>query len=44
MKKKLYLKPSVEVVILKQTGMLMTSGLVDATMTGTWEEETIPAP
>ena len=44
MKKKMYLKPSVEVVVLKQAGMLMTSGNVDATISGTWEEETIPAP
>ena len=26
MKKKQYLKPSIEVVVLKQAGMLMTSG------------------
>ena len=44
MKKKMYLKPSIEVVVLKQAGMLMTSGLVDATMDGTWTEETITAP
>ena len=41
MKKKEYEKPSVEVVVLKQTGMLMTSGNVNATMNGTWEEEDI---
>jgi hypothetical protein len=41
MKKKMYLKPSIEVVVLKQAGMLMTSGDVDATMTGTWTEDTI---
>ena len=41
MKKKQYEKPSIEVVVLKQTGMLMTSGQVDATMDGTWTEETI---
>ena len=41
MKKKMYLKPSIEVVVLKQSGMLMTSGDVDATMTGTWTEDTI---
>lgn len=41
MKKKEYEKPSVEVVELKQTGMLMTSGQVNATMNGTWEEEDI---
>ena len=44
MKKKMYLKPSIEVVVLKQAGMLMTSGLVAATMDGTWTEETITAP
>lgn len=44
MKKKQYLKPSIEVVVLKQAGMLMTSGNVNATMDGTWTEETIPAP
>ena len=41
MKKKMYLKPSIEVVVLKQAGMLMMSGDVDATMTGTWTEDTI---
>jgi hypothetical protein len=41
MKRKKYEKPSVEVVELKQTGMLMTSGQVNATMNGTWEEEDI---
>ena len=41
MKKKKYEKPSVEVVVLKQTGMLMTSGPVNATMDGTFTEETI---
>ena len=41
MKKKQYEKPSVEVVVLKQTGMLMTSGNVNATMDGTFGEETI---
>ena len=39
MKKKMYLKPSIEVVVLKQAGMLMTSGLVDATMNGTFTEQ-----
>ena len=39
--KRTYEKPSIEVVVLKQAGMLMTSGNVDATMNGTWEEETI---
>ena len=38
MKKKLYEKPSVEVVVLKQTGMLMTSGNVNSTMDGEFEE------
>ena len=44
MKKKKYEKPSVEVVVLKQTGMLMTSvnsGDVNATISGTWTEDTI---
>lgn len=41
MKKKQYLKPSLEVVVLKQVGMLMTSGDVNATISGTWTEETI---
>lgn len=41
MKRKKYEKPSVKVVELKQTGMLMTSGQVNATMNGTWEEEDI---
>ena len=41
MKKKEYEKPSVEVVVLKQTGMLMTSGNVSATMNGTFTEETL---
>ena len=44
MKKKMYLKPSIEVVVLKQAGMLMTSGSVGATMDETWTEEPIPAP
>ena len=38
MKKKQYEKPSIEVVVLKQTGMLMTSGQVNATMSGTCYE------
>ena len=38
-KKKLYLKPSIEVVVLKQAGMRMTSGSVDATMDGTFTEQ-----
>ena len=41
MKKKKYEKPSVEVVVLKHTGMLMTSGEVKATMDGTFTEEDI---
>ena len=43
MKKKEYEKPSVEVVVLKQTGMLMTSGQVDATLNndGAFTEEDI---
>ena len=41
MKKKVYEKPSVEVVELKQTGMLMTSGNLNATMNDTWTEEDI---
>ena len=44
MRKKDYERPSIVVVELKQTGMLMTSGEVDATMNGTWDEETIPEP
>ena len=41
MKKKEYERPTMQVVELKQTGMLMTSGNVNATMDGTWTEETI---
>ena len=44
MKKKQYEKPSVEVVELKQTGMLMSSvnsGDVNATMDDTWTEQDI---
>ncbi len=48
MKKKEYEKPSLEVVVLKQTGMLMTSGdevlrtdYGDA-IEDTWEEEVKP--
>ena len=42
MKKKIYEKPSVKVVVLKQTGMLMTSGNnVTATMNHEWTEEDI---
>jgi len=39
MKKKQYLKPSIEVVVLKQAGMLMTSESVNVTMDGTWTEQ-----
>ena len=38
MRKKDYERPSMEVVELKQTGMLMTSGQVDATMDGEFED------
>ena len=41
MKRKKYEKPSVEVVELKQTGMLMTSVQVNATMDDTWTEQDI---
>jgi hypothetical protein len=41
MKRKKYEKPSVEVVVMKQTGMLMTSGQVNATMNDTWTEQDI---
>ena len=41
MKKKMYEKPSIEVVVMKQTGMLMTSGAVNATMSTEWEETDI---
>jgi len=44
MKKKQYEKPSLEMVVLKQAGMLMTSGAVNVTMNDTWEEVTIPEP
>ena len=44
MKKKEYERPTMQVVQLKQTGMLMTSGQVNATMNGTWEEEDIWCP
>ena len=39
MKKKEYERPTMQVVQLKQTGMLMTSGNVNATMDGEWTEE-----
>ena len=42
MKKKLYEKPTMQVVQLKQQAyLLQASGDVNATMDGTWEEETI---
>ena len=41
MKRKEYEKPAMQVVEVKQTGMLMTSGQVDATINGTWTEENI---
>ena len=41
MKRKTYEEPTMQVVKLQQTGMLMTSGNVNATMNGTWTEETI---
>ena len=39
MKKKQYEKPSIEVVVLKQTGMLMTSGQVNDYTLHDYEEE-----
>ena len=43
MKRKDYEKPTMKVVKLQHTGMLMTSGQVGATMAndGLWEEEDI---
>ena len=41
MKRKDYLKPTMQVVKLQHTGMLMTSGEVKATMDGTFTEEDI---
>ncbi len=43
MKKKEYERPTMQVVVLKQTGMLMTSGQVDATLNndGVFTEEDI---
>jgi len=38
MKKEYYQKPTTEIVQLQNTGMLMTSGEVDATMNGTFTE------
>ena len=40
-KKKFYEKPTMKVVKLQHTGMLMASGQVSATMNGEWEEEDI---
>ena len=39
--KREYEKPSMQVVKLQHTGMLMTSGQVRATMDREWEEEDI---
>jgi hypothetical protein len=39
MKRKNYERPTMKVVKLQHHGMLMTSGQVQATMNGTWEEE-----
>ena len=41
MNKKDYQKPTMKVVQLQHTGMLMTSGQVNATMNDTWTEEEI---
>ena len=41
MKRKDYQRPTAQVVKLQQTGMLMTSGEVKATMDGTFTEEDI---
>ena len=41
MKRKHYERPAAEVVELKIAGMLMTSGEIDATMDGTFTEETL---
>jgi hypothetical protein len=38
MKRKTYEEPTMQVVKLQQTGMLMTSGPVNATMETEWEE------
>lgn len=38
-KKQFYEKPSLKVVVLKQTGMLMTSGPVGASIPGQFTEE-----
>ena len=47
MKKKEYERPAMEVVELKLQPQLLAgsvTGDVNATMNGTWEEETIPVP
>ena len=41
MKRKDYQKPTTRVVMLRHAGMLMTSGEVQATINGTFEEEDI---
>lgn len=41
MKRKEYESPTMDVVEVKQTGMLMTSGQVNATMNDTWTEQDI---
>ena len=44
-KKQFYEKPSMKVFELKQQPQLLqASASVGATMSGTWEEETIPEP
>lgn len=39
--KELYEAPTISVVEMKQEGVICTSGNVNATMNGTFEEETI---
>ena len=39
--KRKYEKPSQRVIKLQHTGVLMTSGQVNASMDGVWDEETI---
>ena len=41
MNKKRYRKPTMQIVQLQHTQILMASGQVNATMSGTWEEEEI---
>ena len=44
-KRNFYVKPSMKVHELKQRAQLLqASGSVSATMSRTWEEETIPVP